>query len=232
MKNKQETRYKIKMEKLNIYILDMVVEEYMKNIDNLVELYIKTEGKCKEIKEEYMKRIKKVNIDKLVKLYRKKGRNKEIEKEMVERRSDMKYEIYSSMEYIKWLFEEREIKEIEKCRYFIESVISGIENIEQIKYIWGCMNSREAYTVGMENFIYKLAENMLFEGLYILAYLEAWDVDEILRKIVAYNCFTDSYGHMDDEYRIKIFEDFKHSMTRSEYDKIEYPDEEIDSDEE
>jgi len=187
------------MEKLNIYILDIVVEEYIKmlkemNINELVELYWKTGEKCKEI-----------------------------EKEMIRRSSDMNYEIYSSMEYLEWLLEEQEIKKIRYYRYFIESVQSGYKNIEQIEYLWQYV---DVYDVGMEEFIHKLAENMDFEALYVLAYLEAWDIDEILKVIVMWNGFTDCYGHMDDEYRIKIFEDFHHSMSRSEYDKIEYSDEE------
>jgi len=64
------------MEKINIYILDMVVEKYMK--------------KLKEIK-----------IKTLVKLYKKiGGKYKEIKKEIVRRRSSyMDYEIYTNMKY-------------------------------------------------------------------------------------------------------------------------------------
>jgi hypothetical protein len=191
---KKQKRYK--MEKLNIYILDMVVEEYMK-------------------------RIKEMDINKIVKIYRKTGgKCKEIKEEMIRRSSYINYEIYSSMEYIKWLLEEQEIIKIDKCMYFIEGVQSGMKNIEQIKYIWQYVSADE---VGMKEFIYKLAENMYFEELYILAYLEAWDIDEILKILVMWNGFADCYGYMDVEYRIKIFEDFHHSMSRNEYNKIVEP---------
>jgi len=184
-----------KMNNLNTYTIDMVSDEYIKN------------------------EIKNINLDRLLNIYKKtKGKNKQINDEIIKRSHYTNTEIYKSKKYVKWLI--KKLKNTNKYlyKYFIYSVLyGGMDNIKQIEYIWKNMDMRDVYWIEMRKFVIELADNLNFESLYILSYMNIADIDDIFEHLEYYLDMINNGDILhDDKFAIKLYQEFSNNKSDDE----------------